>query len=64
VPRALAAFGLITVVLHFTGIALRGFLGYFPVALMGVPMALGHITLSTWLVAKGFDERHRPIRAD
>jgi Domain of unknown function (DUF4386) len=57
VPRALAAFGLITVVLHFTGIPLRGFLGYGLVTLMGVPMALSHITLATWLVAKGFDER-------
>src|SRR5262245_48577424 len=28
VPRALAAFGLITVMLHFIGIPLRGFLGY------------------------------------
>jgi hypothetical protein len=57
VPRALAAFGLITVVLHFTGIPLRGFLGYSLVTMMGVPMALSHITLATWLVAKGFDER-------
>jgi Domain of unknown function (DUF4386) len=57
VPRALAAFGLITVMLHFTGIPLRGFLGYSLVAMMGVPMALSHITLATWLVAKGFDER-------
>lgn len=55
VPRALAAFGLITVVLHVTGIPLRRFLGYDPVALMGVPMALSHITLAIWLVAKGFD---------
>jgi hypothetical protein len=57
VPRALAVFGLITVMLHFTGIPLRGFLGYDLVTLMGVPMALSHITLATWLVAKGFDER-------
>src|SRR6266849_9680342 len=28
VPRALAALGLLTVMLHFTGIPLRGFLGY------------------------------------
>ena len=28
VPRALAAFGLLTVMLHFTGIPLPGFLGY------------------------------------
>ena len=64
VPRAVAAFGLITVALHLTGIPLRGLLGYSPVALMGVPMGLSHITLAIWLMVKGFDERHRPLRAE
>jgi hypothetical protein len=64
VPRVLAAFGLITVMLHFTGIPLRGFLGYNLVTPMGVPMALSHITLALWLVAKGFDERPRPLPAE
>ncbi len=57
VPRALAAFGLITVTLHFTGIPLPGFLGYSIVTLMGVPMALSHIALALWTMAKGFKER-------
>ncbi len=57
VPRAVAVFGLVTVTLHFTGIPVRGFLGYGPVTLMGVPMAFSHLTLATWLVAKGFDDR-------
>ena len=57
VPRALAAFGLLTVMLHFTGIPLPGFLGYSIVTLMGVPMALSHIGLALWLMAKGFSER-------
>lgn len=57
VPRALAAFGLITVMLHFTGIPLPGFLGYSIVTLMGVPMALSHIALALWMMAKGFEER-------
>ncbi|HEY7636990.1 MAG TPA: DUF4386 domain-containing protein [Gemmatimonadales bacterium] len=56
VPRAVAVFGLITVMLHFSGIPLRGFLGLGLVTPMGVPMALSHITLATWLVIKGFDE--------
>ena len=64
VPRALAGFGRMTVVLHVTGIPLRGLLGYGPVALMGVSMALSHMTLAIWLVAKGFDERNRPLRAE
>jgi hypothetical protein len=57
VPRALAAFGLITVMLHFTGIPLPGFLGYSIVTLMGVPMGLSHLALALWMMAKGFEER-------
>jgi hypothetical protein len=64
VPRALAAFGLITVMLHFTGIPLPGFLGYSIVTLMGVPMALSHTALAVWLLTKGFGEHHRPLRAE
>lgn len=63
-PRALAVFGMITVMLHFAGIPLPGFLGYSIVTLMGVPMALSHITLALWLMAKGFKEHHRPLRAE
>jgi hypothetical protein len=57
VPRALAAFGLITVMLHFTGIPLPLFLGYRSVTLMGATMGLSHIALALWLMAKGFEER-------
>ncbi len=61
VPRAVAGFGLATVALHFTGIPLRGFLGYGPVAPMGMPMAVSHVTLAVWLLARGFHERHRNL---
>lgn len=64
VPRALAAFGLITVMLHFTGIPLLLFLGYSSVTLMGVPMALSHIALALWMIAKGFKERDLPLRTE
>src|SRR6267378_3775921 len=57
VPRALAAFGLLTVMLHFTGIPLPGFLGYSIVTLMGVPMGLSHLALALWMMAKGFEGR-------
>ncbi len=57
VPRALAAFGLLTVILHFTGIILPVWLGFQSVTIMGASMALGHIVLGFWLTAKGF--RHR-----
>jgi hypothetical protein len=57
VPRLLAAFGLITVILHFTGIPLPLFLGYPSVTLMGATMAASHITLAGWLMVKGFETR-------
>jgi hypothetical protein len=57
VPRALAAFGLFTVVLHFSGITLPLFLGHPGVTLLGVPMAFGHIALAMWLIVKGFKAR-------
>lgn len=56
VPRSLAVFGLITVMLHFTGITLPLFLGYHSVTLMGATMALSHIALAGWLITKGFEE--------
>ena len=60
VPRALAVFGIITVMLHFTGITLPLFLGYRPVVMMGATMALSHVALAVWLMIKGFGEQlHR-----
>ena len=56
VPRTLAAFGLITVMLHFTGITLPLFLGYRSVTLMGATMALSHLALVLWLITRGFEE--------
>jgi len=61
VPRPLAAFGLLTVTLHFTGIPLAGVLGFGPVTLMGVPMAVSHTALAAWLMGRGFNERQRPM---
>jgi len=57
VPRALAIFGLITVLFHFTGIPLLGFLGYGVVMPMGASMAVSHVALGLWLVIRGFDAR-------
>ena len=56
VPRALAAFGLITVILHFTGIPLPLFLGYRSVTLMGATMGLSQLALALWLMVRGFKE--------
>lgn len=49
-PRALAAFGLITVMLHFTGITLPLFPDDSSVTLLGVPMALSHIAPALWMM--------------
>ena len=64
VPRALAVFGLLTVMLHFTGIPLPGFMGYSLVTMMGVPMAFSHVALAIWLMVKGFEDRHRRLGAE
>jgi hypothetical protein len=53
VPRALTAFGLITMGLHAVGIPFRSVLGYTPLAPLGMPMALSHLALATWLLASG-----------
>ena len=64
VPRALAVFGLITVMLHCTGITLPLLLGYSSVTLMGATMALSHIALSLWLMTRGLAERLHEVGAE
>ena len=56
-PRTLAVFGLLTVLLHFTAIPLRGFLGHSLVTPLGMPMGLSQVALALWLMVKGFRER-------
>jgi uncharacterized protein DUF4386 len=63
VPRALAGFGLFTVLLHCAGIPLRGLLGYAVVMPMGVAMGVSQIALAIWLLAKGFRERADDVQA-
>jgi hypothetical protein len=54
VPRLLAAFGLVTVLLHFIAVPLSGFLGYGISTVLGVPMAFGLLANAVWLLARGF----------
>lgn len=54
IPRALAAFGFLTVLLHTTGISLPLFLGYRSVTLMGATLAVSHVAVGLWLMVKGF----------
>jgi hypothetical protein len=57
VPRALAGFGLLTVAVHLSSITLPMLLGYPGVMALGAVMALGHLALAGWLIAKGFQDR-------
>ncbi len=57
VPRALAAFGLLMVVIHAAGIPLPVFFGYSSVPPMGFSLALSQIALILCLVVKGFKDR-------
>ncbi len=64
VPRRLAGFGLIMVIVHAAGITLPMFIGYGSVPLLGFSLALSHLAMGSWLVAKGFDESRRTLPAD
>ena len=57
VPRALAGFGVIMVMIHAAGIPLPAFLGYDIVPPMAYSLALGYLAVGTWLAVKGFEER-------
>ncbi|MGB7925197.1 MAG: DUF4386 domain-containing protein [Pyrinomonadaceae bacterium] len=60
VPRALAGFGLIMVLVHTTAITLPTFIGYSSVLVLAYSLALSYLAVGTWLVVKGFDDRHGP----
>ena len=64
VPRALAAFGAVATVVQIMGVSLRPIWGYTPEMRSGWPLGLAAYALAVWLIVKGFDERHRPLRAE
>jgi hypothetical protein len=53
IPRPLALFGLATVLLHFAGIVVPFFLGHPSIMPLGMPMAISHLALISWLALKG-----------
>jgi hypothetical protein len=57
IPRALAALGVVGVILQFTGVTLLMFLGYSTVGAMAVPLLPIQIAVAVWLMVKGFKER-------
>lgn len=62
IPRALAAIGVIAVMLQLTTVTMP-FFGYRIVMLMLMPMGLSHLALALWLMLKGFEEGRHPFRA-
>jgi Domain of unknown function (DUF4386) len=56
VPRALPAFGLAMSIVHTTAITLPMFLAYGSVPPLGFSLALSHLAVGAWLVARGFEE--------
>jgi hypothetical protein len=57
VPRGLAAFGLVMVLVHSAAITFPTFVGYSSVPPLGFSLALSHLAVAAWLVVKGFEER-------
>lgn len=68
VPRALAAVGLVTCLLQFTGITLPELGGYsMPMpTLFGMPLGFAILAVSAWLMLRGFSRSQGPpgARAD
>lgn len=62
IPRALAAFGLVAVLLQLITVGMPLF-GYRVVMSLLIPTALSYLALALWLAARGFDERHQPFPA-
>ncbi len=61
VPRLLAGLGIVASALQIAGVTLRAFLGYPPEPRLAMPLAPIYVALAIWLMAKGFEQRHRPV---
>jgi hypothetical protein len=64
VPRPLAGFGLIMVLVHTAAITLPPFIGYSNVLVLAYSLALSYLAVGSWLVVKGFEERPRKLRPE
>lgn len=58
IPRALAALGLVGIVLQFIGVTLMMFLGYSVIGELAMPMLPIQITIAVWLIVKGFKKEN------
>jgi len=55
IPRLLSGFGLLAVILHAGGIPLPVFAGFSSYMPLGWTLAISHVLIGGWLVAKGFE---------
>ncbi|HYS10434.1 MAG TPA: DUF4386 domain-containing protein [Myxococcales bacterium] len=62
VPRALAAFGVVAVLLQITAVGMPVF-GYPIVFPLLAPLGICQLLLSIWLIARGFGERQQVVPA-
>lgn len=54
VPRPLALLGVAMVFLHAVGVTLPMFVGFEPTPMLAPSLALSHVAIGVWLIAKGF----------
>jgi hypothetical protein len=59
VPRLLAAFGLVAVILQITAVAMPIF-GYSVLFILIAPLGVCQLILAIWLIVKGFRGKARP----
>jgi hypothetical protein len=64
VPRALAGFGLIMVVVHAAAIPLPMFVGYGRVMVLAYSLMLSYLAVGSWLTVRGFDDRRIRLRVE
>ena len=57
IPRALAAAGLVGILLQFSGVTVMMFLGRSTVGVLAMPLLPIQIAVAGWLIAKGFTDR-------
>ena len=59
-PRVFAALGMLTALMQISGITLPQFIPYPtpPMIVMGLPLGIVYLSLSVWLMVKGFSQQH------
>jgi hypothetical protein len=59
VPRLLALLGVAMVLLHAVSVTLPAFVGFEPTPMLAPSLAVSHVAIGAWLIAKGFPVQAR-----